>query len=92
MGIHESGTSKEPLSREQSRTLFKLLTVYRDGQCGDNPSLLFGKEIASGLPTSLLLSIVKNVHIINSPVDITDLGVTNLVQSRQIFDIVQSSF
>lgn len=88
----QSTLAREQLSPHQQSTLHKLLTVYRDGQCGTTQPLLFGKKIASGVPNSIISSVVKNAHVIHSPQDIADLGISSPVQCRQICNIVQSMF
>ena len=82
----------EPLSRQQQNTLQQLLLVYRDGQCKGSDKLLFGKEIASGIPNSIISALVKNAHVISSPQCIADAGVSSPVQCHQMYDILQSMF
>ena len=64
--------------------------VYRDDQCGTEQVFLFGKEIASGIPDSVISKIVENSHTISNPSDVYRLGVLSNTQARQVYHIVQS--
>ena len=66
-------------------TLQQLLMAYRNGQCDATQPLLFGKEIASGMPNASIASIVKNAHNINSPQCLSNLGISSDTQSRQSY-------
>lgn len=87
-----SVTSRNKLSHSKQHTLRHLLTVYREGQCRGNHILLFGEQVASGIPTTVISDIVKNAHTVSDPKYIADLGITNATQCRQMYDIVNSMF
>lgn len=82
----------EPLSCQQQKTLQHLLEIYRDGQCSGSGKLLFGKETASGIPTSVISTLTKNAHVIHSAQYIANTGVSSPVQCRQMYAIIQSMF
>lgn len=66
------------------------MMVYRDGQCGTEQVLLFRKEIASGIPDSVISKIVENSHTISNPSDVARFSVLSIAQARQVYHIVQS--
>lgn len=75
--LHQCTFHCEPLSHEQQKTLQDLLTVYMDWQCSCSDKLLFVKEIASGIPTRVILALSKNAHVINSPEYIADASISS---------------
>ena len=83
---------RQPLSRYEQQTLTRLLKIYREGQCGGQDSLLFGDEVASGISDNAISAIVKTAQTINSPRCIAELGIVNVTQCRQMYDIVNSMY
>ena len=83
---------RKVFSPKTQEILQQHLIAYRDEQYDSTQPLLFGKEIASGIPNTVINSIVKNAHEIDSPQCITNLGVSSNTQSHQIYNIVQAMY
>lgn len=72
------------------------LSEYRDTLCevvdssGHQIPLLFGKEIPSGIPDSIIKSIVKDCKSIHSVSDVVKLDISN-EHAQKIFEIVEST-
>ncbi len=88
--------SSQPVSTDKQLRLEQALLKYRDSQChvlneqGQPMPILFGDEIVTQLPDTVLRALITNCLSLKSFSDAMDLGVTCDKQAREIFDIVHA--
>lgn len=84
--------SSKSLPLQKQRDVKSALTNYRDRLCkvkGSDVPQLFGKEIMSGIPTSLIINIAKNCADVNCSSDLCNLGGMSKQQACEMFDIIK---
>lgn len=85
-----------PLPKDKQKQLYEALIEYRETLCevvdssGHQIPLLFGTEIPSGLPDSIIKSIVKDCKNIHSVSDVVKLGIISNQHALKIFEIINS--
>ena len=70
------------------RAVIDRLTAYRDSLCEDTP-VIFGQEIVTCLPDSLIRKIGRLAANITHVSDLLDLGVVSIGVAQDIIDIIQ---
>lgn len=72
----------------QQQAVIREIMAYWDSICQETPSV-FGQEIVTCLPNSLISKTAKHAAAMNDVSDLLDLGVVSLEVAQNIFDIIQ---
>lgn len=76
------------LTEAQQQAVIKKVTTYRSSLCKNSP-IIFGQEIVTCLPDSLIKKIGKQAANISHVSDLFNLGVVSVVVAQDIFDIIE---
>lgn len=76
------------LTETQKQAVVEKVTTYRSSLCEDSP-IIFGQEIVTCLPDSLIRRIARQAANITNVSDLLNLGVVSLGVAQDIIDIIE---
>lgn len=78
---------------KKQRDAKNALTGYRDRLClfeGNEAPLLFGKEVLSGIPNSLIIDIAKNCSDVFCANDLCSMGVMSQEHAQEMYTVIKN--
>ncbi len=89
----QSTSSTRQLTKDEEDALFTDLQTYRNCLCRTDDGYvtpLFGFEIASGIPDSVLKRIIKDCTAIQSVDDVKQFGIVSDLHAADILTVIKS--
>lgn len=80
-------SSPELLTEVQQQAVINKIITYRDSLCQETP-IIFGHEIVTCLPNSIINKIGKQAATINDISHLLDLGIVSVRVAQDILDII----